>query len=82
MRNKITNNNYILKSELRSLGSNYQLCLGQKRGIENAIHKLRDQCRKNSADAVLSIDAENLMPQVDASGCTTPYSFFHRPRRT
>ena len=31
-----------LKNELQSLGSNYQLCLRQKCGIENAIHMLRD----------------------------------------
>ena len=32
-----------LKNELMSLGSKYQLCLGQKCGIEYAIHTLRDQ---------------------------------------
>ena len=32
-----------LKNELMSLGSNYQLCLGQKCGIEYAIYTLRDQ---------------------------------------
>ena len=48
-----------LKNELMSLGSNYQLCLGQKCGIEYAIHMLRDQYSKASADAVLLIDAEN-----------------------
>ena len=42
-----------------SLGSNYQLCLGQKCGIEYAIHTLRDQYSKTSADAVLLIHAEN-----------------------
>ena len=48
-----------LKNEFMSLGSNYQLCLGQKCGIEYAIHTLRDQYSKTSADAVLLIDAEN-----------------------
>ena len=48
-----------LKNELMSLGSNYQLCLGQKCGIEYAIYTLRDQYSKTSADAVLLIDAEN-----------------------
>ena len=48
-----------LKNELMPLGSNYQLCLGQKCGIEYAIHTLRDQYSKTSADAVLLIDAEN-----------------------
>ena len=48
-----------LKNELMSLGSNYQLCLGQKSGNEYAIHTLRDQYSKTSADAVLLIDDEN-----------------------
>ena len=48
-----------LKKELTSLGSNYQLCLGQKYGIEYAIHTLRDQYSKTSADAVLLIEAKN-----------------------
>ena len=48
-----------LKNELMSIGSNYQLCLGQKCGIEYAIHTLRDQYSKTSANAVLLIDAEN-----------------------
>ena len=42
-----------LKNELMSLGSNYQICLGQKCGIEYAIHALRDQYSKTSTDAVL-----------------------------
>ena len=48
-----------LKNELMLLGSNYQLGLGQKCGIEYAIHTLRDQYSKTFADAVLLIDAEN-----------------------
>ena len=48
-----------LKNKLMSLGSNYHLCLEQKCGIEYAIHSLRDQYSKSSADAVLLIDAEN-----------------------
>ena len=32
-----------LKNQLMSLGSIYQLCPGQKFGIEYAIHTLRDQ---------------------------------------
>ena len=48
-----------LKNELKSLVSNYQFCLGQKFGIECAIHTLRDQYSKTSADAVFLIDAEN-----------------------
>ena len=48
-----------LKNELILLISNYQLCLGQKCGIEYTIHALRDQNSKTSAAAVLLIDAEN-----------------------
>ena len=48
-----------LKNNFMSLGSNYLLCLGQKCGIEYAIHTLRDQNSKFSADAVLLIEAEN-----------------------
>ena len=48
-----------LKNVLISLGSNYQFCPGQKCGIEYAIHTLRDQFSKISADAVLLINAGN-----------------------
>ena len=48
-----------LKNKLMSVGLKYQHCLGQKCGIEYAIHTLRDQYSKTSADAVLLIDAEN-----------------------
>ena len=48
-----------LKNELMSHGSNYQLCLRQKCGIEYAIQTLRDQYSKTSADAVLLIGAKN-----------------------
>ena len=41
-----------LKNELMSLGSKYQLCLGQKCGIEYMIDTLRDQYSKTSAAAV------------------------------
>ena len=41
------------------LGSNYQLCLGQKYGIEYAMHNQRHQNRETSIDAVLLIDAKN-----------------------
>ena len=49
-----------LKNELMSLGSNYQKC-----GIEYAIHTLRDQYSKTSADAVLLIDAENVFNSLN-----------------
>ena len=54
-----------LKNELMSLGSNYQLCVGQKCGIEYAIHTLRDQYSKTSDDAVLLIDAENVFNSLN-----------------
>ena len=54
-----------LKNELTSIGSNYQVCLRQKRGIEYAIHTLRDQYSKTSSDAVFLIDAENYFNSVN-----------------
>ena len=48
-----------LKNELMSLGSDNQLCLGQKCGIEYAINTLRDQYSKTSADALFLVDAKN-----------------------
>ena len=37
----------------------YQLGLGQKCGIEFAIHTLRKQYEKTDSDAILVIDVEN-----------------------
>ena len=48
-----------LKSELMVLGLNYQLCHGQKCGIEYAIHTLRKQYEKTDSDTILPIDKEN-----------------------
>ena len=48
-----------LKSELMVLGSNYQLCFGQKCGIEYATNTLRKQYEKSESDAILLIDVEN-----------------------
>ena len=48
-----------LKSEFMVLGLNYQLCIGQKCGIEYAFHTLRKQYKKTDSDAILLIDAEN-----------------------
>ena len=41
------------------LGSNYQICLDQKCGIEYAIHTLRKQYEKTGSDSILLIYAEN-----------------------
>ena len=47
-----------IKSDLKNLGKSFQLCLGQKFGIEYAIHSLRNEYEKPEADAILLIDAE------------------------
>ena len=48
-----------VKADLKRLGSNFQLCLGQKCGIEHAIHSLRDQFENKNVEAILLIDAQN-----------------------
>ena len=48
-----------LKSDLTALGGNRQLCLGQKCGIEHAIHSLRESFETDSNNAILLIDAKN-----------------------
>ena len=48
-----------IKSDLKNLGKNFQLCLGQKCGIEYAIHSLSNEYEKPETDAILLIDAEN-----------------------
>ena len=47
-----------IKSDLETLGKNFQLCLGQKREIEYVIHSLRNEFEKPETDAILLIDAE------------------------
>ena len=48
-----------IKSDFKNLGKNFQLCLGQKCGIEYAIHSLRKELEKPETEAILLIDAEN-----------------------
>ena len=48
-----------IKTDLKRLGANFQLCLGQKCGIEYAIHTLREAYLNNENQAILLIDAEN-----------------------
>ena len=48
-----------IKTDHKLLGSNYQLCLGQKCRIEYAIHALRDAYQKDENQGILLIDAEN-----------------------
>ena len=63
MRGSETNNwqkDYpIYKIRLENLGKNFQLCLGQKFGIEYDIHSLRNEFDKPEMDATLLFDAEN-----------------------
>ena len=44
---------------LKISGKKFQLCLGQKCGIEYAIHSLRKEFEKPETEAILLIDAEN-----------------------
>ena len=46
-------------AELRSIGGNDQLCIGQTAGIEYSIHSLRTEFEKDSCEALLLIDATN-----------------------
>ena len=48
-----------LKADLKLLGGNTQLCLGQRCGIEYAIHSLRNAFETSSCDAMLLIDNQN-----------------------
>ena len=47
------------KSDLKNLQKNFQLCLGQKCAMENAIHILRKEFEQAETEAILLIDAEN-----------------------
>ena len=46
-------------NDLKLLGKNKQLCLGQKCGIEHAIHSLRQQSETPEVQGILLIDAKN-----------------------
>ena len=46
-------------AELRSIGGNDQLCMGQTAGIEYSIHSMRTEFEKDSCEALLLIDATN-----------------------
>ena len=48
-----------IKQDLISLGGNMQLCLGQKCGIERAIHLLLHSFDDPENEAILLIDAKN-----------------------
>ena len=46
-------------ADLKHLGSNIQLCLGKKSGIEHAIHTLREEFDVDESCSILLIDASN-----------------------
>ena len=48
-----------ISNDLKALGKNKQLCLGQKSGIEHAIHALREAFSSSDSEALLLIDASN-----------------------
>ena len=48
-----------IQLDLKLLGGNVQLCLGQKCGIEHAIHSLREAFNSDESEAVLQNDAKN-----------------------
>ena len=67
-----------LKSGLKNLGKSFQLCFGQKCGIEYAIHRLSNEFEKPERDAILIIDAENafnsLNRELALKKCRNPLS--------
>ena len=48
-----------VSADLKHLGSNIQLCLGQKCGIEHAVHTLREEFDADESCSILLIDASN-----------------------
>ena len=53
--------------DLKALGGNSQLCLGQKSGIEHAIHSLREKFEHDDSEAMLLIDAKNTFNSLNRS---------------
>ena len=50
---------WCIGNDLKILGQNRQLCLGQKCGIEHAIHSLRETFELPETEGLLLIDAKN-----------------------
>ena len=48
-----------ISKDLQTIGDATQLCLGQKCGIEHAIHSLRETYQQPETEAILLIDASN-----------------------
>ena len=56
-----------ISNDLKALGGNNQLCLGQKSGIEHAIHSLREKFEYDDSEAMLLIDAKNAFISLNRS---------------
>ena len=56
-----------ISHDLKALGGNSQLCLGQKSGIEHAIHSLREKFEHDDSEAMLLIDAKNAFNSLNRS---------------
>ena len=56
-----------ISNDLKALGGNNQLCLGQKSGIEHAIHSLREKFEHDDSEAMLLIDAKNAFNSLNRS---------------
>ena len=50
-----------IKINIKVLGGDQHLCMGQKRGIEYAIHSLRAAFKNTDSEAILLIDPRTLL---------------------
>ena len=57
-----------VKRDLQLLGGNAQMCIGQKSGIEHAIHGLRRRFPEDRTEGFLLIDARNAFNSLKRSG--------------
>ena len=48
-----------IKTDHKILGGDQRKCMGQKRGIEHAIHSLRASSKLTDSEAILMIDVKN-----------------------
>ena len=54
-----------ISKDFLELGSNKQVCLGQKSGIEFAIHSLREKYEESDTEALLLLEADNAFNSVN-----------------
>lgn len=57
----------VISKDLRRVAGNVQLCVGQRAGIESAIHELRSSFNSSTEQCVLQIDAKNAFNTVNRS---------------